>query len=84
MKAGGAFLPVEPEYPQNRIDFMLEESNAVLFLTQSPLMFKAKFFAGLDLNNGKIYAAAGKNLPLINRVEDLAYVIYTLQVNREA
>ncbi|SDH30826.1 non-ribosomal peptide synthase domain TIGR01720/amino acid adenylation domain-containing protein [Rhodococcus triatomae] len=32
-KAGGAFLPVDPEYPQNRITHMVRDSGAALGLT---------------------------------------------------
>ena len=79
MKAGGAFLLIDPEYPQSRIDFMLEESKAVLLLTHSAFMLKVKKFSGevLDLNDGKIYPDTVEPLPLINKAEDLAYVIYT-------
>ncbi|MCP5051819.1 MAG: amino acid adenylation domain-containing protein, partial [bacterium] len=32
LKAGGAYLPIDPGYPQERIDFMLRDSNACVLL----------------------------------------------------
>jgi len=34
LKAGAAYLPIELSYPQQRIDFMLEDSGAELLLAQ--------------------------------------------------
>lgn len=34
LKAGAAYLPVDPDYPQDRIDYMLADSNAKLFITE--------------------------------------------------
>ena len=38
MKAGGAFLPLDPGYPSDRLHYMLEDSGATLLLTSSDLM----------------------------------------------
>ena len=37
LKAGGAYLPLDPEYPDDRLAFMLEDSAAVVLLTQGHL-----------------------------------------------
>ena len=34
LKAGAAYLPIDPDYPQDRIDYMLTDSNAKLFVTE--------------------------------------------------
>jgi amino acid adenylation domain-containing protein len=34
LKAGGAYLPLDPHYPRERLDFMLEDSGASVLLTQ--------------------------------------------------
>ncbi|MGE5343976.1 MAG: non-ribosomal peptide synthase/polyketide synthase [Candidatus Omnitrophota bacterium] len=33
LKAGGAYLPIDPSYPQERIDYMVKDSGAALLLT---------------------------------------------------
>ena len=33
LKAGAAYLPIDPDYPQDRIDYMLDDSKAKIYLT---------------------------------------------------
>jgi non-ribosomal peptide synthetase component F len=42
LKAGGAYLPIDPAYPQERIDYMLSDSNASVLLTQTMSLKKFK------------------------------------------
>jgi amino acid adenylation domain-containing protein len=37
LKAGGAYIPLDPEYPQDRLQFMIEDSAPVVLLTQPHL-----------------------------------------------
>jgi amino acid adenylation domain-containing protein len=37
LKAGGAYLPLDPDYPQERLAFMLQEAEAPVVLTQKHL-----------------------------------------------
>ena len=37
LKAGGAFVPLDPSYPQARLDFMVEDSSPLVLLTQAAL-----------------------------------------------
>ena len=34
LKSGSAYMPIDPDYPQDRIDYMLEDSNAKFFITE--------------------------------------------------
>ncbi|PNB48002.1 hypothetical protein C1X64_36260, partial [Pseudomonas sp. GW456-E7] len=34
LKAGGAYLPLDPAYPKERLSYMLKDSGASLLLTQ--------------------------------------------------
>ncbi len=37
LKSGAAYMPIDPDYPQDRIDYMLEDSNAKFFITEDNL-----------------------------------------------
>jgi amino acid adenylation domain-containing protein len=79
LKAGGAYLPLDPVYPRERLAFMLEDSGARVLLTQEPLAGSLPA-AGLDvvLLDGEL-AADGEPGPAIARPlpGNGAYVIYT-------
>ena len=38
LKAGAAYLPLDPDYPRERLAFMLEDANVQIVLTQSRLL----------------------------------------------
>lgn len=78
LKAGGAYLPIDPEYPIDRISYMLEDSKAPV------LIIGEKYKAQLEYKGEVIYAEelagfkgeSGNPTP-IGTPENLAYVIYT-------
>jgi amino acid adenylation domain-containing protein len=78
IKAGGAFVPLDPMYPAERIQFMLQDARpAVLVATgdeQPPVdqLDVAVFSAWEELE-----AESPEPLPTVAGSEDLAYVIYT-------
>lgn len=53
-KAGGAYLPIEPEYPKKRILDILNDSQAALLLTRSDLIKDFSFTSVLDLQRGGV------------------------------
>ncbi|HTI10110.1 MAG TPA: amino acid adenylation domain-containing protein [Puia sp.] len=67
LKSGGAYVPIDPEYPQERIDYMLSESNCKVRIDQEEL----------ERFNTQKEAFPGRNLPSVISGDDLAYVIYT-------
>ncbi len=78
LKAGAAYLPIDPEYPEDRIGYILEDSKTELLLTQSKYIDKVEF-AGekLNLESKQCYANEGTKLDNVNSPKDLAYVLYT-------
>lgn len=79
LKAGGAYLPIDLTYPEERIKYMLEDSQAKLLLTSE------KLTANIDIDNinkiyiydEELYTGKDSNIDNINKPNDLAYIIYT-------
>ncbi|NLY40607.1 MAG: AMP-binding protein, partial [Desulfovibrionales bacterium] len=84
LKAGGAYLPLDPDYPLDRVQYMLEDSQAPLLLVdaQSPQERRALPISGLTVLDIKelMEQAAGLDnvaLPAAPHSSDPAYIIYT-------
>lgn len=78
LKAGYAFLPIDPEYPENRITYMLEDAKAVVLLTdQEEVLAKKVMEETLDLRESALYASREGSAERTDNLDALAYVIYT-------
>ena len=81
LKAGGAYLPLDPSYPQERLAFMLEDTKALVLLTQQRLVetlpqHRAQVVC-LD-SDWEVVAQEKQENPAGNvDTDNLAYVIYT-------
>ncbi|MEC0090191.1 non-ribosomal peptide synthetase [Paenibacillus macquariensis] len=79
LKAGGAYIPIDPHFPANRIQYILEDSRAQLAITNG-LAGEAIHFDGeiIDLSDEPTYSEEdGSNVPSISTPESLAYIMYT-------
>ncbi|UCH96114.1 MAG: SDR family NAD(P)-dependent oxidoreductase, partial [Candidatus Aminicenantes bacterium] len=87
MKAGGAYLPLDPEYPRAKIKYILEKSGAKMLLTQENLIANnndlvveremINIFAE-NMFTGNKQDIENKNRAKRNHpAADIAYVIYT-------
>ncbi len=63
LKSGAAYMPIDPNYPQDRIDYMIQDSGSKLFITENNL----KEFISTNESNSSKYVAA----------ENFYCVIYT-------
>ncbi len=80
LKAGSAYLPIDPDFPADRIKTLLDDSEAKVVLTQSwikdrleiPEHVKCFSVDGSDFDNSEVTAPNPVQKP-----ESLAYVLYT-------
>ncbi|WMJ80653.1 non-ribosomal peptide synthetase [Clostridium sp. MB40-C1] len=78
LKAGGAYLPIDPEYPENRIEYILNNSQSKIILIQGKFKEKIKQKIVIcDLEDEELYKHNNNNLSKISSKNNLAYVIYT-------
>ena len=75
LKAGGGYLPLDPSYPGDRVEFMLSDSETKILLTDgtSELEFDGQVISIHDIPN----SGQSSNLERIDTNGDAAYVIYT-------
>ncbi|MDQ1350663.1 MAG: hypothetical protein QG657_965 [Acidobacteriota bacterium] len=78
LKSGSAYLPVNPEAPEDRITYMLDNASVNILLTQEKFIEKfANRYQVINLNSPASYENPCANPECKNIPTDLAYVIYT-------
>jgi amino acid adenylation domain-containing protein len=81
LKAGAAYLPLDPHYPQKRLNLILADADVSVVLTQHSFEDQLTDFDGtiINLDNEWDYLAKMPNTDLnpVATPDDLAYVIYT-------
>jgi amino acid adenylation domain-containing protein len=81
LKSGSAYVPLDPNYPKERIRFILEDANAPLVLTQNAIAGELEDFAGericLD-SDWQAISQESKSDPICAaQPANLAYVLFT-------
>jgi amino acid adenylation domain-containing protein len=81
LKAGGAFLPLDPAYPPERLAFMLQDTQAPILLTQTHLVGQLPAHSGqtiyLDTDWETIAQQPDTAPARVATSRNLAYCIYT-------
>ncbi|MHB8790244.1 MAG: non-ribosomal peptide synthetase [Desulfobulbaceae bacterium] len=81
IKAGGAYIPLDPDLPQQRLSFMLNETKVKIILSQQRLRGKIPAFDGTTFNvdtEGSAITDYPRDNPANEATPDnLVYVIYT-------
>jgi amino acid adenylation domain-containing protein len=81
LKTGAAYVPIDPHYPLDRIEYMLENARIDLLLTQQSLISQVpsqvQQLVYLDTDWAQISQAATVATVVAVTPEDLAYLIYT-------
>ncbi|MFN5005497.1 MAG: amino acid adenylation domain-containing protein [Bacteroidota bacterium] len=81
LKAGAAYVPIDPDYPQDRVDYILESSGAKLVV--EGFIKTSDLFKGVDLSCFNLHSRRKEldavkvgQMPVVKN-EDLCYVLYT-------
>ncbi len=81
LKAGAAYLPLDPDLPEERRGYLLANSEVEVVLTQSWLdktLTWPSFVQRLCVDRDEVWATVpAQEVEPIQHIEDLAYVIYT-------
>ncbi|WP_172283462.1 non-ribosomal peptide synthetase [Chryseobacterium sp. LAM-KRS1] len=67
LKSGGAYVPIDVDYPQERTDYILHD-------TKSKIVIDEKFWTGFESVKNDY---SSENTDALIRLSDLAYIIYT-------
>lgn len=79
--SGGIYIPLDPEFPEQRLKYIFEDSNIDLIITSSGLKDSMSKWTGQIILNDDL----PKNIPTVNflsepsvtREDDPAYILYT-------
>jgi amino acid adenylation domain-containing protein/non-ribosomal peptide synthase protein (TIGR01720 family) len=79
LKAGGAYLPLDPAYPPDRLAFMLTDAQVSVLLTQAHLLRTLPEHTAkvLCLDDDRSFSSLSPLSPVSSTPAHLAYVIYT-------
>ena len=80
LKAGAAYVPLDPSYPADRVGLMLEDARASVLVTRAGLLPRVPTgvtSVRLDLDGDTISQESEDNLGVETSPEQLAYVMYT-------
>ncbi|MFY0632152.1 MAG: AMP-binding protein, partial [Flavobacteriaceae bacterium] len=80
LKSGGAYVPIDPSYPKDRISYILEDTSTSVLITNSSTIELLDVEDSLEvvtLDLLDLSGELGAYQALKIRGEDLAYIIYT-------
>src|SRR5262249_23501648 len=81
LKSGAAYLPLDPAYPKDRVDFIVDEAKVPVLLTQSHLAVELPRSSARTIcldSDWPLIARESKTDPKSQaKPNDLAYLIYT-------
>src|SRR5262249_9063538 len=81
LKVGAAYVPLDPAYPQERLTYMLEDSQPKVLLTEARFAERLPSYGGmtvlLDGIAQELAKQSQRNPQSETEAENLAYVMYT-------
>ena len=78
IKSGAAYMPIDLNYPKERISYLLHNTNVELILTDGNYEELENTNCELiNITKENVYSKDKSNLEIINTQDDLLYVLYT-------
>lgn len=78
LKSGCAYLPIDPDYPKERIDYILKTSNPEILLIQNSLKNNINFEKTIEIDlKNKFYLNNKENSSCNISLDNLSYLIFT-------
>ncbi|WP_139487912.1 MupA/Atu3671 family FMN-dependent luciferase-like monooxygenase [Brevibacillus dissolubilis] len=77
LKAGAAYVPLDPAYPRERISYIAQDSGLKALITEDSFAGQFGHEIVIDRDAASISTQPTHNPELINQAGDLCYVIYT-------
>lgn len=81
MRVGAAYLPLDPAWPDSRLQFAIDDSRSSVLVARSATISRLDVrVTGIDPCRDKLAIAAARPDPVVREhaaIENLAYVIYT-------
>ncbi|PEA82337.1 non-ribosomal peptide synthetase [Bacillus pseudomycoides] len=79
LKSGGAYLPLDPTLPENRISYMVKDSGVNLIVTQGKYVEELKSIGvnSIITIEDNVLFEDQESVENVNKPSDLAYLIYT-------
>ncbi|MDR6782461.1 amino acid adenylation domain-containing protein [Pedobacter africanus] len=82
LKAGAAYVPIDPELPQVRKDYIISSSTREVMVTDTGLLsdipvYGDMLYLSLDKKDSPVWQASNQDTGITIHDEDLIYIIYT-------
>lgn len=77
LKSGGTYLPLDPAYPAQRLQFLVRDSAPRVLIVETGTEHTVRVTATQIVNLDKLASVPVDDVPMLGNVQNLAYVIYT-------
>lgn len=77
LKSGAAYVPIDREFPSERIQYIMKDSGMAILLTDEELRPEISFDGEIINIRSGIGGIQSKAIRISNTLSDLAYIIYT-------